>query len=104
MGVDMEKHRVILATRVRFQLLQHASFLSRVSPPAAKRFRQAFSKIIERLKENPFQFPVDPVFTELNLPYRDALFEGRYKVLFTIEKDIVYVDSVIDCRQQFTQS
>ena len=98
----MEKHKIILATRVRFQLLQHTSFLSRVSPPAAKRFRQSFSKTIERLKENPFQFPIDSVFKELNLPFRDALFEGRYKVLFTIENNVVYVDSVIDCRQQFT--
>ena len=102
--MDMEKHRVILATRVRSQLLQHTSFLARVSPPAAMRFRQEFAKILERLKDNPFQFPVDPVFAKLNLLYRNALFEGRYKALFSVENNVVYVDSVIDCRQQFTQS
>ena len=98
--VNMEKHRVILATRVRLQLLYHASFISRVSPNAAKRFLKAFSEVIKRLKDNPFQFPVDQVFVELNLPYRKALFEGRYKILFTIEGLDVFVDSVVDCRQQ----
>ncbi len=96
----MEKYRVILATRVRSQLLNHITFLSRVSPHAARRLRFSFEEIKERIKENPFQFPSDHVLSNLNLPYRSALFEGRYKALFTVEGHDVFIDSVIDCRQQ----
>ncbi len=60
--------------------------------------------MIERLKENPFQFPLDPLFEKLSLPYRSAFFEGRYKILFTVEKGDVLVDSVIDCRQHIAET
>ena len=93
-------YKIILAKRARFQLLNHISFLSRVSLPAAKRLRSSFNDVLFRLKENPFQFPIDPIFAELNLQYRKALFEGRYKVLFIVCNRDVIIDSVVDCRQQ----
>ena len=92
--------RGILATRVRSQLLAHVAFLSRVSPQAAKRLRNSFEEIRDRLKENPFQFPEYLVFSRLQLPYRSALFGERYRALFVIEGNEVFIDSVVDCRQQ----
>ena len=86
----MEKYKVILSTKVRSQLLEHVSFLSRVSLPAARRLRNSFDEVKERLKDNPFQFPIDPTFENLQLNYRNALFEGRYKALFTIEGNTVF--------------
>lgn len=97
---DMEKYRIIIARRVEIQLLNHISFLSRVSIPAAKRLRNSYKDVLERLKDNPFQFPIDSVLAELNLPYRKALFEKRYEVLFTVEDDTVFIDSVVDCREE----
>ena len=96
----MEKYKILLATRARLQLLNHIAFLSKVSPPAARRLRNSFEEIEDRLRENPFQFPIDSVFANLQLSYRNALFEGRYKALFTVEGREVFIDSVIDCRQQ----
>ena len=96
----MEKHRILLASRVKTQLLNHSRFLTNVSIPAAKRFRDAFKETLRRLEDNPFQFPEED---EIFLPgktYRKALFEGRYKALFRIEGKIVWIYAVIDCRQQ----
>ena len=31
--------------------------------------------------------------------YRKCLFFGRYKAMFLVEDDCVYVDAIIDCRQ-----
>ena len=95
----MKAYRIILASRVRIQLLNHIQFLSKVSLPAARRLRSSFKEIIARIGENPFQFPVDPIFEDLNFPYRKALFEKRYKVLFTVSDNVVFIDSVVDCRQ-----
>lgn len=96
----MGKHRIIIAGKARVQLLNHISFLSKVSVPAARQLRDSFAVVLSRLKENPYQFPIDQVFSQLNLPYRKALFDERYKVLFTVEDDVVFIDSVVDCRQQ----
>ena len=95
----MAKYTVVTARRVDQQLMRHIQFLSRVSVPAAKRFRNEYADVLERLESNPLQFPLD---TDPNLPdglYHKALFARWYKALFLIEADCVYLDAVVDCRQ-----
>lgn len=96
-------YTLVIARRVDEMLLHHIAFLSRVSLPAAKKFRNDYAAILRRLAESPFQFPVE---TDLNLPegaYRKALFAKRYKAIFLVEKKTVYLDAVIDCRQEFDE-
>jgi hypothetical protein len=95
----MAKYTVVTARRVDQQLVRHIQFLSRVSVPAAKRFRNEYADILECLERNPLQFPLD---TDPNLPdglYHKALFARWHKALFLIEADCVYLDAVVDCRQ-----
>lgn len=95
----MKSYPVIVASRVDEMLLRHMEFLARVSLPAAKRFRREFAGLLEELKQNPYQFPWE---TDPNLPehtYRKALFFRRYKALFIVEESNVYLDAVVDCRQ-----
>lgn len=95
----MSRYKVIAAPYLNGMLLEHVRFISRVSVPAAKRFRREFAELTERLAENPYQFPVleDP-----NLPrdtYRKALFAKWYRAVFFVEGDCVYIDAVVDCRR-----
>jgi hypothetical protein len=95
----MAKYTVVTARRVDQQLVRHIQFLSRVSVPAAKRFRNEYADILERLESTPLQFPLN---MDPNLPdglYHKALFARWYKALFLIEADCVYLDAVVDCRQ-----
>ena len=96
--MSQPNYQIILARRVDGMLLRHISFLARVSVPAAKKFRAEFAHLLERLEQNPMQFPVEE---ELNLPsqYRSALFARRYKAVFMVEGSTVYLDAVLDCRQ-----
>lgn len=92
-------YTVVFASRVDAQLLKHTEFLARVSVPAAKTFRNAFAQILEELETNPFRFPTE---TDSNLPkgvYRKALFAKQYKALFSVVGSTVYLDAVVDCRQ-----
>lgn len=100
----MAGYRVLVASRVKGQLLRHTEFLARVSVPAARRFRDEYAGVLRQLEENPYQFPVD---TDLNLPeglYRKALFAKRYKALFLIEGNTVWLDAVADCREAASRS
>lgn len=95
----MARYTIEFARRVDGMLLQHVEFLSRVSVPAARQFRQEFAALLKRMEENPLQFPLD---TDMNLPegvYRRALFFGRYKVIFSVSETILWLDAVVDCRQ-----
>ena len=95
----MGRYAVIVSRRADTMLVRHTRFLANVSVPAAKGLIKDFEKVLDALEDNPFQFPVE---TDYELPpgqYRKALFCKRYTALFAIEGDTVYLDTVLDCRQ-----
>ena len=95
----MSKYEIIIASRVDKQLLRHIEFLANVSIVAARNLRTEYAEVLERLEENPYQFPLetDPVLRDSG--YHNAIFYKRYKAVFLIEDNIVYLDAVADCRQ-----
>ena len=97
----MSNYKIVVSSRVDHQLLTHFEFITRVSIPAARRFRDEYARILDDLEENPLQFPLD---ADPNLPegiYHNAIFAKWYKALFMIDANsrIVYLDAVVDCRQ-----
>ena len=95
----MNKYEVIVSRRADEMLVQHARFLARVSVPAAERMVSEFESVLDALEDNPYQYPVD---NDYNLPkgaYRKALFCKWYKALFSVSGSKVYLDAVVDCRQ-----
>lgn len=95
----MSKYTVIVSRRADEMLVRHAAFLSQVRVSAAKRMVTEFAKVLDTLEQNPFQFPPE---TDYDLPggaYRKALFSKWYKAVFSVLGDIVYLDAVLDCRQ-----
>lgn len=94
----MAKFKVIFDPALDRMLLQHTEFISRVSVPAAERFLDEFEAVIQRLSENPYQFPNcdDP---NLANTYRKAVFAKWYKMIFSVEGNTVYIDAVVDGRQ-----
>lgn len=94
----MGKYHINAASRIDAQLLQHTRFLSNVSIKATRRFRDEYAETLRSIRDNPYQFPFD---TDRNLPenfYRKAIFARRYKALFYVSGDTVYLDAVVDCR------
>lgn len=97
----MPKYQIRFHPRLKIQLEQHAEFIARVSYPAAKRFRDELARLLQRLEENPYQFPF---YDDPNLPperYHKAIFAKWYKVVFYIEGKTVYVDAVVDGRADY---
>jgi len=96
-------YRVRLARHADTMLLSHTKFLANVSPPAARKLVSDFKKAKNKLAKDPNQFPFADEFDALGIPqktYRKCIFYGRYKALFLIENDNVYIDAIIDCRQE----
>ena len=98
-----EKFKVLLADRAAKMLLTHTEFLSRVSLIAARRLLTDFKKVTSSLAENPLRFPFADELDVPGIPlktYRKCLFDGRYKALYLIESNEVYIDAIIDTRQE----
>ena len=95
----MAKYTIIISSRVDQQLIRHIEFLARVSIKAARNLRAEYADVLDRLEDNPYQFPLDtdPVLRDSG--YHKAIFYKRYKAVFLIEDNKVYLDAVADCRQ-----
>ena len=98
-----EKYKVIVSKRAAQMLVESASFLAKVSVPAAeRRLVSEFEKTISSLETMPRRCPL---FNAEYIPknrYRYIIFEKRYCALFMVTEDRVYVDYVIDCREDYS--
>jgi len=81
------KYNVTVFENARIMLLEHVDFLAQVSVEAAERLMSQFDRAVERIGDNPYQFPIADDLDVPYLPpklYRKCLFERRYKALFVV--------------------
>ena len=79
----------------------HVDFLARVSLDAATKLMNEILDGIASLSSNPQRFPAyENQFIPYNR-YRRMLSAKRYLVLYEIDGKNVYVDYIVDCRQDY---
>ncbi|MCL2512283.1 MAG: type II toxin-antitoxin system RelE/ParE family toxin [Oscillospiraceae bacterium] len=101
--MEDDKYAVILARRADNMLIAHIDFLAQVSPSAARNLYADFNKSMILLSKNPFRQPFADELDATGIPantYRKKIFYNGYKALYIIENTTVYVDAIIDCRQE----
>ncbi|MEZ0537048.1 type II toxin-antitoxin system RelE/ParE family toxin [Caldicellulosiruptoraceae bacterium PP1] len=100
----MEKkvqYKVIVSDRARQMLAGHVQFLAEKSPTAARKVKNDLMDAIQSLSIMPEQFPfLTAEFIPPN-KYHKMLVEKYYLVLYQIRDQIVYVDYIVDCRQDY---
>jgi plasmid stabilization system protein ParE len=80
-------------------MYDHFLFLARVNENAARRLLDTFMKDIGSLASMPWAYPV---YDRPFLPkgkYRYMLSGKRYRIVYQIVDDTIYIDDVQDCRQ-----
>lgn len=98
---DQNKYTVIVSEHAKQMLVSHAAFLAQTSVNAAQRLADSFEKIAGSLEFMPQRCTwLTNEFIPRNM-YRYILFEKRYMIIFQIKDNTVYVDHVIDCRQDY---
>ncbi len=100
----MEKklnYKVIVSDRSRQMLANHVQFLAQKSPPAARKVKNELMDAIRSLHQMPERFPfLEVEFIPIN-KYHKMFVEKWYLVLYQIKDQTVFVDYVIDCRQDY---
>jgi plasmid stabilization system protein ParE len=97
----MVRYKVIVADRARKMLGVHIQFMSRVSLPAARETQRRLLVAIRSLDKIPERFPfLDEDFVPRN-KYHKMFVENWYLVLYQIKDNTVYVDYIVDCRQDY---
>ena len=90
----MKKYRVEITAVAATELREAYLWIQEDSPARAVRWREGLLKQIERLETLPERCPLAPENAFFAEEIRQLLYgqrRGRYRILFTTEKDTVYV-------------
>ncbi|MDR0883508.1 MAG: type II toxin-antitoxin system RelE/ParE family toxin [Oscillospiraceae bacterium] len=91
-------YTVRIAANVRQRVDAHIAFLARVSQSAALRLMDVLFADVADLAHSPHRFPIyESNKTQEELHWR--LSAKRYRIVFSISDESVYIRDVQDCRQ-----
>jgi plasmid stabilization system protein ParE len=99
-GVNKLYH-VIISERAGEMLVQHVRFLAQVSTQAAEKLRLDVIGAAKSLQKFPERcsWLTDPALPANK--YRKLLVDKRYLLIYQIKDDTVYIDYILDCRQDY---
>ena len=95
------RYKVIVSDRARQMLAGHVRFLAQKSPTTARKVKNDLIDAIRSLQQMPERFP----FLDADLippnKYHKMFVEKWYLILYQIKDEIVYVDYIVDRRQDY---
>ncbi|MHB1611057.1 MAG: type II toxin-antitoxin system RelE/ParE family toxin, partial [Sulfobacillus sp.] len=95
-------YKVIVSERTRQMLGKHVLFLAQKSPSAARKLKSDLMNAIRSLHQFPERFPfLEAEFIPYN-KYHKLFVEKWYLILYQIKDRTVYVDYIVDCRQDYS--
>jgi hypothetical protein len=101
MGNADKRYEVIISDKASEMLLTHVRFLAQVSEEAAQEVAGRFTSSARSLEYFPER---NPWLTDISLPinkYRKLLFSKRHLIIYQIKDNKVYIDYIVDCRQDY---
>ena len=104
MEADEKVYTVVIAPAANDRMAEHIEFLARVNEEAANRLLETLLVGIRSLATSPYR---NPLYQRNYLPigkYRYLISGKRYRIVYQIDGDCVFVDDIEDCRQGEHQS
>jgi hypothetical protein len=97
-----KQYSVVISEEATQMLINHARFLAQVSESAALRLIEVFQEKAKSLEQLPERnsWLNDPLIPAGK--YRKLLIEKRYLMIYEIKENIVYLDAVVDTRQDYS--
>jgi len=95
------KYNVIVSERAKRMLEQHMRFLAEKNEEAARRITQDLLDAARSLADMPQRYPF---FSHAYIPankYHKMVVTKYFLLLYQIRDDTVFVDYVVDCRQDY---
>lgn len=96
-----KKYKVIVSDKAKRMLGTHLRFIAQVNKKAAAAKKKELMAAMRSLEYMPQRFPF---FYETYIPpnkYHKMYVPKWYLVLYQVKDDTVYVDFVLDCREDY---
>jgi mRNA-degrading endonuclease RelE of RelBE toxin-antitoxin system len=99
MESEERTYKVLIAPAANDRMYDHFEFFGRASETAANKLLDELVKDIQSLEHMPYRNPMyDRPYLRRG-KYRYMMVRGRYRIVYQIEADTVFVDDIQDCRQ-----
>jgi plasmid stabilization system protein ParE len=98
---NSRRYSIVVSGQALEMLVSHTRFLANVSNEAAEKLIKAFEHAAESLQIMPER---NPCLDDKNLPinkYRKIVLDHRYLLIYQIKNETVFIDFVVDCRQDY---
>lgn len=95
------KYKVIVSVRAQQMLGEHMAFIAEKDEDAARRLTGELLKAIRSLDHMPERYPFFNEQYILPNKYHKMFVTKHYLILYQIRDDTVFVDYVVDCRQDY---
>ena len=96
------KYQVIVSDRAKRMLGAHIRFMAQVNKDAAIAQKKILMAAMRSLSQMPQRFPF---FEAVYIPpnkYHKMFVAKWYLILYQIQDDMVYIDYIFDCRQDYS--
>ena len=96
---ECERYTVVIDPAANDRMYDHFEFLARVSERASDKLLDGLIGDISSLEQMPYR---NPVYDRPYLPkgkYRYMLSCKKYRIVYQIEGNNVFIDDIQDCRQ-----
>jgi mRNA-degrading endonuclease RelE of RelBE toxin-antitoxin system len=80
-------------------MYDHFVFLAQVSPSGAEKLLESLTRDMKSLENNPYAYPYYNRPHSNTRKYRYILSYSRYRIVYQVVNNTVYVDDIQDCRQ-----
>ena len=100
--MENEKYTVIVSDRAKHMLGMHIRFMTQINKPAAAKIKEEIMNAMRSLQNMPYRFPF---FNEPYIPvnkYHKMYVPKWYLILYQIQDNTVYVDYILDCREDYS--
>ena len=95
------QYKIIISAKAKEMLGMHIRFLAQINKTAATKLKNRLIEEIRSLWDFPQRYPFfNENYTPVN-KYHKLYVENWYLVLYQIKDETVYVDWIIDCRQDY---
>lgn len=96
-----QRYDIIISDAALAMLDSHVDFLARVSRSAVVDLVNKILADIESLGDNPQRYPAYENQFISDTPYRKMLSSKRYLIIYEVSECTVFVDYIVDCRQDY---
>ncbi len=96
-----KKYKVVVSERAKRMLGTHMRFLAQVNKAAAASKKKQIINELASLSEMPQRFPAVDRGDTIPNRYRKMYIESWYLAVYHISEDTVFVDYILDCRQDY---